>query len=64
VDVVPALIANCEPAVLRKSGQCAFHDPPVSPQLLAALYALPSYTALYPASSQDSLALLIIVGFV
>jgi hypothetical protein len=64
VDVVPALIANCEPAVLRKPGQCALHNPPMSPQLLAALYALPSYTALYPASSQGCLALLIIVGFV
>src|ERR671913_1356969 len=64
VDVVPALIANCEPAVLRKPGQCALHNPPMWPQLLAALYALPSYTALYPASSQGCLALLIIVGFV
>jgi hypothetical protein len=37
VDVVPALIANREPAVLGKPGQCALHNPAVSPQLLAAL---------------------------
>src|ERR671920_380255 len=64
VDVVPALIANCEPAILRKPGQCTLHNPPVSAQLLAALYALPCYTAFYPASSEGTLALLIIVGFV
>jgi hypothetical protein len=64
VDVVPALIANREPAVLRKPGQCAFHNPAVSPQLLAALYAPSCYTALYPAPSQGSLALVVVVGFV
>src|SRR5215208_5453352 len=64
VDVVPALIADGESAVLRKPGQCALHYPPVSTQLLAALYALPGYTALYRAPSEGSLALLIIVGFV
>ena len=64
MDVVPALLANCEPAILRKPGQCTLHNPPVSAQLLAALYALPCYTAFYPASSQGTLALLIIVGFV
>jgi hypothetical protein len=37
VDVVPALIADGESAVLRKPGQRALHNPPVSPQLLAAL---------------------------
>jgi hypothetical protein len=64
MDVVPALIANGEPAVLRKPGQCPLHYPPVPPQLLAALYALSCYTALYPASSQGSLALLVVVGLV
>ena len=64
MDVVTPLIANREPAVLRKPGQCPLHYPPVPPQLLAALYALSGYTALYPAPSQDSLALLVIVGFV
>ena len=64
MDVVPALIANREPAVLGKPGQCALHHPAVSPQLLAALYALSCYTALYPAPSQGSLALLVVVGFV
>jgi hypothetical protein len=64
MDVVASLIANCEPAVLRKPGQRALHNPPVSSQLLAALYPLSCYSALYPAPSQSSLALLIIVGFV
>src|SRR5687768_1838382 len=64
MDVVAPLIADREPAVLGKPGQCALHYPAVSPQLLAALYALSCYTALYPAPSQDSLTLLIIVGFV
>src|SRR5215212_9097527 len=64
MDVVTPLIANREPAVLRKPGQRALHYPPVPTQLLAALYALPCYTALYPAPSQGSLALLVIVGFV
>src|SRR5215211_7259268 len=64
MDVVAPLIANREPAVFRKPGQCALHYPPVSSQLLAALYALSCYVALYAAPSQSSLALLIIVGFV
>lgn len=64
MDVVSALVANCEPAVLRKPGQRALHNPPVSSQLLAALYPLSCYTALYPTPSQSSLALLIVVGFV
>jgi len=64
MDVVPALIANGEPAVLSKPGKCALHYPPVSPQLLGALYALSCYAALYPALPQGSLALFVIVGFV
>jgi hypothetical protein len=64
MDVIAPLIANREPTVLGKPCQCALHHPPVSPQLLAALYALPCYTVLYPASSQSFLALLVIVGFV
>ena len=64
MDVVPALVANRESAVLRKPGQRALHNPPVSSQLLAALYPLSCYTALYPTPSQSSLALLIVVGFV
>ena len=32
MDVVTPLIANREPAVLRKPAQCALHNPPVSPQ--------------------------------
>jgi hypothetical protein len=64
MDVVPALIANREPTVLRKPGQRALHNPPVPTQLLAALYTLSCYTALYPAPSQDSFALLVVVGFV
>ena len=63
MDVVPALIANREPAVLGEPSQCALHHPPVPTQLLAALYALSCLTALYPAPSQGSLALLVVVGF-
>src|SRR5829696_800346 len=64
MNVVTPLIADREPAVLRKPGQCPLHYPPVPPQLLATLYALSCYTALYPAPSQGSLALLVVVGFV
>jgi hypothetical protein len=64
MDVVTPLIANREPAILRKPGQCALHNPPVPSQLLAALYALSCYAALYPAPSQGCLALLVIVGLV
>jgi hypothetical protein len=64
MDVVAPLIANREPAVLRKPSQCALHYPPVPSQLLAALYALSCYTALYPALSQGSFALFVVVGFV
>jgi hypothetical protein len=35
VDVVAPLVADREPAVLRKPGQCALHDPPAAPQPLA-----------------------------
>ena len=64
MDVLTPLIANREPAVLRKPAQCPLHYPPVPSQLLGALYALSCYPVLYPALSQDSLALFVIVGFV
>jgi hypothetical protein len=64
MDVVSALVANRKSAVFRKPGQRALHNPPVSPQLLAALYALSCYPVLYPAPSQGSFALLVVVGFV
>jgi hypothetical protein len=64
MNVVAPHLANREPAVLGKPGQCALHNPPVSPQLLAAHYALSCYTTLYPASSQGSLALFVVVCFV
>ena len=64
MDVVSALIANRKSAVLRKPGQRALHYPPVLTQLLAALYALSCYTALYPTPSQGSFALLVVVSFV
>src|SRR5215210_1001591 len=57
-------IADREPAVLRKPGKCALHNPPVSSQLLAALEALSCYTALYPASSQSSFAFFVVVSLV
>ena len=64
MDVVPALVANRESTALRKPGQCALHNPPVPTQLLAALYALSCYTALYPTPSQSALALFVVVSFV
>ena len=64
MDVVSALIADREPAILRKPGQCALHNPPVPTQFAAALHALSCYAALYPALSQSSLALFVVVGFV
>ena len=64
MDIVAPLIANREPAVFRKPGKCALHYPPMSSQLLAALYPLSCYSALYAAPSQSSLALVVIVGFV
>jgi hypothetical protein len=65
VDVLAPLIADREPTVLRKPGKkCALHDPPVSSQLLAALYALSCYTALYPTFPQSPFALLVVVSFV
>ena len=60
MDVVSVLVADREPAVLRKPGQRALHNPPVKPQLLAAVYALSCYTALYPTPSQSSLALSVV----
>jgi hypothetical protein len=62
--VVAALIAKRKSAVLRKPGQRALHNPPVSPQLLATVYALSCYAALYPTPSQGSFTLLVVVGFV
>src|SRR5215207_268902 len=64
MDVVPPLVADREPAVLRKPGQCPLHHPPVSSQLLAALYALPGYAALDAVLPQSPPALLVVVGFV
>src|SRR5688572_17114247 len=64
MDVVPPLVADREPTVFGKPGQCALHHPPVSSQLLAALYALPGYAALDAALPQSPFALLVVVGFV
>ena len=64
VNVVAALIANREPAIFRKPGQCALHNPPVPPQLLAALLALSCYPALDGTLSQSFFALFVVVGFV
>lgn len=64
MDIVAPLIADREPAVLRKPSQRSFHNPPVTSQLLVALYALSCYTALYPTLSQGSFALFVVVGFV
>ncbi len=64
MDVIAPLIANGEPTVLRKPGQRALHNPPVSSQLLATILALPGYAALDGTLSQGLFALLGAVGFV
>ena len=63
MDVVTPLIADGEPAVLRKPGQCALHNPPVPTQLLAALNSLSRYPAPDATLSQGFFALVVIVGF-
>jgi hypothetical protein len=55
---VAAFVADREPAVLSKPGQCTLHYPPVPTQLAAALYALSCYAALYPTPSQGSFVFL------
>lgn len=64
MDIVAPLVANREPAILRKPPQCALHNPPVTPQLLAALLALSCYPALDGTPSQGFFALFVVVGFV
>jgi len=64
MDVVPPLVADREPTVFGKPRQCPLHNPPVSSQLLATLYALPGYAALDAALPQSPFALLVVVGFV
>jgi hypothetical protein len=63
MDVVPSLVADREPAVFGKPGQCPLHHPPVSSQLLAVLYAFPGYAALDGALPQSPFALLVVIGF-
>ena len=64
MDVVAPLVADREPAVLGKPRQCPLHHPPVSSQLLAALYPLPGYATLDAPLPQSPSALLVVVGFV
>src|SRR5215204_1893407 len=64
MDVVASLIADGEPAVLRKPGQCALYDPPVPPQLLAALHSLSRYPAPDGTLPEGFFALFVIVSFV
>src|SRR5215217_9656536 len=64
MDVVTPLIANREPAVLRKPAQCALHNPPVSPQLLAALDSLSRYPAPDGTLPKGFFALFVVVSFV
>src|SRR5215204_6174289 len=64
MDVVTPLIANREPAVLRKPAQCALHNPPVSPQLLAALNSLSCYPAPDGTLPEGFFALFVVVSFV
>src|SRR5215203_6621999 len=64
VDVIAPLVADRQPSVLREPRQCPLHHPPVSSQLLAALYPLPCYATLDAALPQDLSALLVVVSFV
>src|SRR5215210_2486541 len=64
VDVIAPLVADREPSVLRQPRQCPLHHPPVSSQLLAALYALPGYATLDIPLPQGPSALLVVVGLV
>ncbi len=64
MDISTPLLANREPTVLRKPRQCAFYHPPMSPQPLAALFALPGYPALDAALSQRLSTLLGVIALV
>ena len=64
MDVVAPLIADGEPAALRKPAQCALHDPPVAPKLLAALNPLSRYPAPDGTLPEGFFALFVIVSFV
>jgi hypothetical protein len=64
MDVVSPLVANREPAVLRKPGQRALHYPPVSAQLFRTLHTLSGYASLDASLLQGLRTLLVIVGFV
>jgi hypothetical protein len=60
MDIVAPLIADGEPAVLRKPGQRALHYPPVPTQLLSALhYSLSRYLAPDATPSQGSFAFML-----
>jgi hypothetical protein len=64
MDVVSPLVANREPAVLRKPGQRPLHYPPVSAQLFRTLHTLSGYASLDASLLQGLRTLLVIVGFV
>src|SRR5829696_3501481 len=64
VDILAVLIADREPAVLRKPGQCALHNPPVSSQSLTGFDAPPGDAWSYAPLSQGFSATREVVAFV
>ena len=64
MDVVPPLVADREPAVLRKPGQCALHKPPVLSQSLTGFDAPPGDAWSYAPLSQGLSATREVVAFV
>ena len=64
VNVIPPLITDGEPAVLREPRQSPFHYPSVSSQLLRTLHLLPGYAPLDAAPLERPRALLVVVGLV
>jgi hypothetical protein len=63
MDVVPPLIANREHPILRNPCQSALHNPPVPPQLLAALLALSCYPALDGTLPEGFFAFVVVESF-
>ena len=64
MDVIPPLVADSEPTILGKPGQCPLHHPPVPAQLLRAFHAFSGYASFDASLSQRLRALLVVVGFV
>ena len=64
MDVLAPLIADREPAVLRKPGQCALHNPPVAAQSLTRVDCASGDAWGYASLSQGFSATPEVVAFV